>query len=216
MCSPRTDHPLGRLLALAAHGHLPPADGAVDVMPAPPGLARAAVVGFTAHHAVVADVPETWIRARLDPDDLGSPMKGGFLEALGREVGGDPGSLDVVLVASAVSSASATLRRVDPGRHPRAERALRYRTDVQVYEREDGAGVLILGRGLASRWEAAVEVDPGSAGGGIGRELCLAARALTPNGEPVWAQVAAGNAASLRMVLAAGFVPVGSEVLFVA
>jgi GNAT superfamily N-acetyltransferase len=216
MFSPPTDHPLGALLARVASGELPPADGAVDVMPAPPGLARAAVVGFTAHHAVAADVPEPWIRARLDADDLGSPMKGGFLDALGREVGGAPGSLDVVLVASALPAGSSTLRRVEPARHPRAERALRYRTDVQVYEREDGAGVLILGRGLAGRWETALEVDPGSAGRGIGRELCIAARALTPNGEPVWAQVAAGNAASLRTVLAAGFVPVGSEVLFVA
>ncbi len=185
-------------------------------MPAAPGLVRAAIVGFTAHHAVAADVPEPWIRARLDAHDLGSPMKSRFVDALGREVGGEPGSLDVVLVASALSNGANALQRVEDTRHPRAERALRYRTDVHVYERDDGAGVLILGRGLAGRWEAAVEVDPGAAGRGIGRELCMAARALTADGEPVWAQVAAGNAASLRTVLAAGFVPVGSEVLFVA
>jgi len=216
MCSPRIDHPLGALLARAAQGDLPPADGAVEVMPAPVGLARAAVVAFTGHHAVAADVPETWITERLDADDLGSPMKGGFLDALGRKVGAQSGSLDVVLVASAVSDGSSALRPVEAERHARAERALRYRTDVRVYERVDGAGVLILGRGLAGRWEAAIEVDPRYAGRGIGRDLCMAARTLTPDGAPVWAQVAAGNAASLRTVLAAGFVPLGSEVLFVA
>ena len=37
--------------------------------------------------------------------------------------------------------------------------------------------------------------------------------AVPPEGEWVWAQVAAGNTASLRAFLAAGFVPVCSEVL---
>ena len=41
-----------------------------------------------------------------------------------------------------------------------------------------------------------------------------AARGLVPAGEPLWAQVAPGNAASMRSTLAAGFVPVGAEVLF--
>ncbi|MBZ9642391.1 GNAT family N-acetyltransferase, partial [Streptomyces sp. PSKA30] len=33
-------------------------------------------------------------------------------------------------------------------------------------------------------------------------------------GEPVWAQVSAGNARSLRALQAAGYRPVGSEALF--
>jgi hypothetical protein len=41
-----------------------------------------------------------------------------------------------------------------------------------------------------------------------------AARGLVPAGEPLWAQVAPGNAASMRSTLAAGFVPVAAEVLF--
>jgi hypothetical protein len=36
---------------------------------------------------------------------------------------------------------------------------------------------------------------------------------LLPAGEQVWAQVAPGNAASVRAALAAGFRPVGAEVL---
>jgi hypothetical protein len=37
---------------------------------------------------------------------------------------------------------------------------------------------------------------------------------LAPRGEPLFAQVAPGNAASLRAFLAAGYRPVGAEVLF--
>ncbi|HXM55375.1 MAG TPA: hypothetical protein VOB72_08295, partial [Candidatus Dormibacteraeota bacterium] len=36
---------------------------------------------------------------------------------------------------------------------------------------------------------------------------------LAPAGEPVFVQVSPGNAASLRVVLAAGYRPIGSEVL---
>lgn len=44
--------------------------------------------------------------------------------------------------------------------------------------------------------------------------MLLAARALVPEGEIAFAQVAPGNASSLRAFLAAGFSPIGSEVLF--
>ena len=44
--------------------------------------------------------------------------------------------------------------------------------------------------------------------------LAIAARGCVPEGEPLFAQVAPGNAASVRSVLAAGFRPIGSEVLF--
>ena len=44
--------------------------------------------------------------------------------------------------------------------------------------------------------------------------LAAAAPALVPGGERVWAQVAPANVASLRAFLAAGYRPVGAEVLF--
>jgi hypothetical protein len=97
------------------------------------------------------------------------------------------------------------------GVHPRVERALRYRTDVRVWTSEHG--VLILGRGLAGRWETAIEVSAGSRNKGYGRALATAARHLVPDGRPVWGQIAPGNASSLRAFLAAGYVPVGSEVI---
>ena len=39
-------------------------------------------------------------------------------------------------------------------------------------------------------------------------------RDMVPAGASVWAQIAPGNAASMRASIAAGFVPIGSEVLF--
>ena len=48
---------------------------------------------------------------------------------------------------------------------------------------------------------------------GRGRELACAARTITDS-EPIFMQTAPGNAASLRAILAAGFKPIGSEVLF--
>lgn len=50
--------------------------------------------------------------------------------------------------------------------------------------------------------------------GGAGRALVRDALASVPAGEVVAAAVAPGNAASLRLLLAAGFAPVGSVQLF--
>ena len=85
---------------------------------------------------------------------------------------------------------------------------------LEVWTGPDGAGVLVLGRGLAGRREVAFEVDPARRNRGLGRLLAEAGRCLTPRGEPLFAQVAPGNAASLRVVEAAGFRPIGAEVLF--
>jgi L-amino acid N-acyltransferase YncA len=73
---------------------------------------------------------------------------------------------------------------------------------------------VLLGRGVAGRWEVAIEVDPGRRDQGLGRELALAARHLQPDADaPLWAQISPGNAASVRAFLAAGYQPVGSEAL---
>jgi L-amino acid N-acyltransferase YncA len=72
-------------------------------------------------------------------------------------------------------------------------------------------GVLVTGRGVGGRLEVSVEVDEEARQRGLGRALVTAARHLA--GEPLWAQVAPGNARSLRAFLAAGYRPVGSELL---
>jgi hypothetical protein len=99
-------------------------------------------------------------------------------------------------------------------RHRRVDYASKHRTDVRVFTDPDELGVLVVGRGLANRWEFAFEVEPAGRNRGLGRRLAIAARGCIPEGEPLFAQVAPGNAASVRSVLAAGFRPVGSEVLF--
>lgn len=77
-------------------------------------------------------------------------------------------------------------------------------------------GVLTLGRGLCGRWEVGLEVAPDHRGRSLGRALASAGRHLTPDGRPVWAQIAPGNAASVRAFLAAGYRPVGMEALLVS
>lgn len=73
--------------------------------------------------------------------------------------------------------------------------------------------MLVLGRGVAGRWEVAVELEEDAGHRGLGRALATAARHLVPPGEPLWSQQAAGNARSIRAFQAAGFRPVGSEAL---
>ncbi len=208
-------HPLVGVLRKAADGSLPPPDGEVDVVPGPPGTCDA-IVGFTAHLVVAAGVPEADLRSRLPGDDFGAWMHPSFLMWLGDRLGSRPGSHDLVLAATGTPPEPDLELQHTPtaAGHPRVQRASRHRTDVRVFTDPDGLGVLVLGRGLAERWEFAFEVEPAGRNRGLGRRLALAARGCVPEGEPLFAQVAPGNAASVRSVLAAGFRPIGSEVLF--
>jgi GNAT superfamily N-acetyltransferase len=204
------------ILLAAADGRHPEPDGSVDVMPQ---HGRAAgVVAFSAHFVVSADVDHRWVRDQLPPGDYSAPLGARFLVALADRIGADVGSIDAVLAARCRDDGQAEdlaggLEEIEAREHPRVVRALRYRDDVRVWRTPDGAGHVIVGRGLAGRWETAFEVEPAARGRGLGRRLAAAATALVPTDEPVWAQVAPGNAASLRAVLAAGYEPVCGEVL---
>ncbi len=107
------------------------------------------------------------------------------------------------------------LRELDGPDHPRVTRARAHRDDVRVWT-SAGGGVLVIGRGVAGRWETAVEVDEDARHRGLGRALANAARHLVPDGDVVWAQQAPGNARGVRAFQAAGYRPVGSEALFAA
>lgn len=175
------------------------------------------MLSFTAHHVVAADVDPAWVRERLDGAGLAAPMGPRFLAELADRLGREPDSIDLVLCAIGDGRPPALpLVAVEPDTsHPRAARADRYRRDVRAWATPRGDGLLLLGRGLAGRWEVAFEVAPAARGRGLGRALAAAAVGLVPAGEPVWVQVAPGNAASVRAVLAAGvFTPVGGEILF--
>lgn len=207
---------LRRLLEDAAAGRFPPPNGDTQVVPSPVGPVHA-VLAFTAHHVVVADVDPGEVAAHLDPDDIAAPMGAPFLSWLGARLGAVPGTLDVVLAARAGAGAPPFpdgVREIPPDdARSRVARALLYRSDVRAWEPSDGAGLLVVGRGLAGRWEAAFEVAPSARGRGLGRTLAAMAMLAVPRGERVFLQVAPGNAASLRAALGAGFRPIGAEVL---
>ncbi|MGH9119275.1 MAG: GNAT family N-acetyltransferase [Acidimicrobiales bacterium] len=208
-------HPLLRTLCEAAAGRPPAPNGRVEVVPSPPGPVHA-VVGFPFHNVIAADVEEALVSARLPADDPGAPLKAEFLLWLSGWLGAAPGSLDVVLARTDDPPAEPLelVPRDDLADHPRVRRAARYRDDLRVFTDWSGTGIVTVGRGLAGRWEVAFEVDHASRDRGLARQLAAAATTLIPPGEPLFAQVAPANTASLRAVLAAGYRPVAAEVLF--
>jgi hypothetical protein len=194
-----------------------PGDPWLSVVPQPASRA-AAVVAFPGHIVVAADVPPEWVHAQLPEVDLSAPLNPPFLAALCARLGRRVNNIDLVMLAEpAAGEPTVELELVEDADHPRVRRARRYRDALQVWRSTAAmpGGVLILGRGLAGRWEAAIEVDEESRNAGLGRGLASAARHLVPDGRPVWAQIAPGNAASVRAFLAAGYQPVGAEALLV-
>ncbi|MGN6795878.1 MAG: GNAT family N-acetyltransferase [Streptosporangiaceae bacterium] len=204
---------LAAILWDAAKGSFPPADGGVTVLPQP--TARdAGVWGFTAHAIVFADVEPDWVVSQLPADNLSAPLGPPFLQALSAATNRRPGSIDMLCFGEPLAGPPPIdLTREPDLSHPRVARALSYRDDVQAWRTADGGGVVLLGRGVAGRRETAIEVDETRRSRGLGRALAAAARHLAEPGEPLWAQVAPGNAASVRAFLAAGFSPVGAEIL---
>lgn len=177
-----------------------------------PSARDAGVIGFTAHAVIFIDADPTWVASLLPAGDLSGPLSPAFLLALCQATNRRPGSTDMLCVSQSLAGPPpiAVTPDVDPA-HPRVARALGCRDDVRTWQ-ADGV-VVLLGRGVAGRWETAVEVDQHRRGHGLGRQLATAARHLRPAGTPLWAQVAPSNAASVRTFLAAGFTPVGAEVL---
>jgi hypothetical protein len=206
-------HPLAVQLDALARGAYPPFDAEVDVFPSPGGM-NDIVFSYTGHNVIAADIDPALVRARLEPGNLSQPLSGRFLTWLGDQLGSNPGTLDAVLVASGTGAG------VPPGwyetgdrSHPRVQEAARFRIVERVFE-IDGGGLALLGRGVCGRREVGYEIEPGARNAGLGRSVITAARGLVPEGEPLWAQVAPANAASMRSTMAAGFVPVAAEVLF--
>ncbi|MEV0583108.1 GNAT family N-acetyltransferase [Nonomuraea sp. NPDC050310] len=189
-----------------------PEPGAGPTILAQPSERDAGVMAFTAHSVVFVDVDREWIRAQVDVADLSAALNPPFLRELEVRTGRRVNNVDLLALGQPlVGEPAVELAEVMDRGHPRVRRALRHRDDVRVWTCP--GGVLAVGRGVAGRWEVAVEVAEESRGRGVGRALAEAARYLTPG--PVWAQIAPGNAASVRAFLAAGYVPVGAEALLV-
>ncbi|MFF1923760.1 GNAT family N-acetyltransferase [Streptomyces sp. NPDC058221] len=206
---------LAGILAAAADGRFPPPDGSTTVV-RQPNDRDAGVLAFTAHSVVFTDEDPRWVRATLaatEGDALAATMNPRFLGALLDRTGRHMNTIDLLTVASALPGAPGPgLREIRDPEHPRVARAMRFRDEVRVWGAEDG--VLILGRGVAGRWETAIEVAEEARGRRLGERLARAARQLVPDAV-VWAQQSPGNARSVRTFQAAGYRPVGSEALFV-
>ncbi len=202
---------LADLFARIEHGERLPTDPWLSVVP-PAGVP--AVLSFPGRIVIAADLDPAWVLDQVPTGDLSAPMNPPFLHACERKLGRRVNSIDMLLLAPpAPGPPPVALREVAELDHPRVRRARRYRPRVRIFA-ADG-GVLVVGQGLAGRWEAAIEVDPAARGRGLGRALAAAARHLAGAGRPVWAQINPGNVASVRAFLAAGYRPVGAEALLV-
>ncbi len=210
-----TAEEVAEVFARAAQGVFPDPDWAVRV--APLCGPAAAVVAFTGCFLVTAPVDVSWWERTLAEVGSADPLHPRVLVALADHLGTTIGENDAVLVASPAPALSLAppvrLLPFDDG-HPRLERVRRMRDDVRAWTTVEGDGLLVLGRGLGGRWEMTMDVAPHSRARGLGRALASAARSKVPQGEPVFAQVTPGNAASVRALLAAGYRPIGQEVLF--
>ena len=174
-----------------------------------------AVVAMTGHAFVLGDVDRDELERRIPEGrgGFGGALHPDLLQWLAGEER-NIGTVDVVLVARGVGGGSTPATQVDGvlAEHRRVARALRHRRNVGVVVEPDG--VAVLGRGLVGRCELSVELfDPAAASAGAGRRLITAGLRCVPVGDWCWAQVAPGNARSLRAFLACGFTPIASEVL---
>lgn len=215
-----TGHPLTRLLRGAARRCLPPADGTVEVCPAPPGPCDAAVV-FTGYSMVAADVPEDWVRehvahGRSGDGGLHGAVSAHFLEALADRLGVPTPGVNVLLAAPKPPQAGPRAA-VRPSDRIRNDWAV-YRSDVVCYTDREGTGVITIGRGPGGRLDLSIDLEgaerPWLRGSTVvqGRELIEAARTIAAG--DLFASVPAYDAAALRTYLCGGFRAIGAEALF--
>ncbi|EMF54187.1 GNAT family N-acetyltransferase [Streptomyces bottropensis] len=198
-----------------ARGDFPPADGRTTVV-AQVSPRDAGVLCFTGHSVVFTDEDPRWVHERLaatECDPMSASLNPRFLAALMERTGRTTETIDMMLVAAPLpGEPPLPLKEIEDAGHPRVAYARRRRDGVRVFA-TDG-GVLTTGRGIAGRLEVSVEVDEDVRHQGLGRSLVMAARHLVA--EPLWAQIAPGNARSVRAFQSAGYVPVGSELLLSA
>ena len=214
---PNANHALLNLLHHAAVGTFPPSDFLTTHLPSPTSPADA-VLSFFGHHVIASDVEAQWVNQWTDNDPFAlSDVR--FLAAFADRLGVRPGVYDAVFVArgDGIEPSAVGLTETTDRSHPRVRRALSYRDPVtmRVFTDYDGAGLLVLGHGLAGRLEAAYEVDRPARGQGRGKRLVEAARLIAPAASPVFMQISPGNVWSMRATTAdPSWRVIGGEVLF--
>lgn len=212
------EHPLARLIADAAAGRFPEPDGGWRrVPPWRPGVE--AVVSFTAHavFAMAPDITDDRL-ASLGADGFGGAHDPRLISALAGPDGWID-VLDMLMAGRGTGRAGVPPRLVDRpdlASHPRARFAATIRDSPRVlgYPGPDRSALAIISRGIAGLTELSFEVEPERRGQGGGAGLAADALSAIPAGQLAVAAVAPGNAASVRALLSAGFVPLGSIQLF--
>jgi GNAT superfamily N-acetyltransferase len=208
-------HPLGKLLLDASDGRFPAPDGGWHRVPPWRDDVEAAVA-FTAHavFALRDDVDDATL-TKLGADGYG----GAHHPRLVAELAGPDGwidSIDAVLLGRGTGQPSPLVERQDLAGSVRALHAYGVRDVRHVlgYPDRDDSSVVVVSDGLGGVTELSFELDPRFRGGGRARGLVDDALAVLPTDKVVVTAVAPGNAASLRTVLGAGFVPVASVQLW--
>lgn len=208
-------HPLGQLLLQCAEGRYPSPDGGWHRV-TPWHHDVEGVIAFTAHAvlAVRDDVTDETLQ-RLGADGFGGAHHPRLVAALAGPEGWID-SIDAVLLGRGTGQPSPLVERPDLVGSPRVLHALGVRDVERVlgYPDPTDCSVVIVSRGLGGLPELSFELDARFRGGGRARGLVDDALAVLPDGEVVVTAVAPGNAASLRTVLGAGFVPVASVQLW--
>jgi hypothetical protein len=178
-----------------------------------------AVISFTGHavFAVEHDIPDHRLAA-LGADGFGGAHDPRLITALAGPEGWID-CLDMLMAGRGTRRAGAPpplIGRPDLATHPRAEFAARIRSHPQVlgYPDPDRSALAIISQGIAGLTELSFQLEPGRRGRGGGSQLAADALAAVPAGQLAVAAVAPGNAASVRALLSAGFVPLGSVQLF--
>jgi hypothetical protein len=202
-------HPLLGYFLDAVDGRFPLADGGVTLLPAlPRGLACS--VAFTGHAVIATELPADDVHAH-GPDGFGGSLAPDLLRRLAGRTGWI-GVIDATLCARGTGGTPRLAELPDAHDHPRVRHATMLREHVRVFG--DARGLVTVADGLAGRRELSIELHrPQDGSRGHGRSLVADALSLVPEGAPVFAAVSPGNARSLRCLLAAGFTPIGAEVL---
>jgi GNAT superfamily N-acetyltransferase len=202
-------HPLLEILIDVAEGRYPPVDGAVEVLPRFSESPLECVTEFTGHAYVMTDFSPAEVAA-IGADGFGGIVHPDVLRRLAGP-GGWIDCHDVVLVKRGLGNRSLA-ERFDLEDHERVIHGRMLRREMRVFG--DERGLVCLGRGIADRWEVSVEVATEMRGRGHGRALLADAIGLIPEGEWCFAEVSPGNNASLVAFLAAGWRPIGAEVIY--
>lgn len=213
------DHPFSRILRNAALGSFPEPSRTAEAVGALPGPCDA-VAFLPGHTVVAADVDEQWLYDNLSyqkdrrPEDPSTGL-GLFLAALRERLGGPPMYASVLTVAPhRAALLRGTLREHDEAAEPGWAS---YRRDVHCHRYEGGStqGHIDVGRGPGDRLDVFVQVDSSvQGGGGPSRELLAAALTMVPAGEQLFGSAPVHDTRALRTMLAGGFTPICTEVLF--